>query len=51
MRPPPLVPAEPAVAGDGTPYSALYDDVYHAAQGGLEQARHVFLAGNDLPAR
>ncbi|MDP2135258.1 MAG: bifunctional tRNA (5-methylaminomethyl-2-thiouridine)(34)-methyltransferase MnmD/FAD-dependent 5-carboxymethylaminomethyl-2-thiouridine(34) oxidoreductase MnmC [Sulfuritalea sp.] len=48
---PPLVPAEPAVAGDGTPYSRLYDDVYHSAHGGLEQARHVFLAGNDLPAR
>jgi tRNA 5-methylaminomethyl-2-thiouridine biosynthesis bifunctional protein len=48
---PPLVPAEPAAAGDGTPYSALYDDVYHAAHGGLEQSRHVFLNGNDLPAR
>jgi tRNA 5-methylaminomethyl-2-thiouridine biosynthesis bifunctional protein len=47
----PLVPAEPAAAGDGTPYSTIYDDVYHAAHGGLEQARHVFLAGNDLPAR
>lgn len=47
----PLVPAEPAAAGDGTPYSALYDDVYHAAHGGLAQTRHVFLAGNDLPAR
>jgi tRNA 5-methylaminomethyl-2-thiouridine biosynthesis bifunctional protein len=47
----PLVPAEPAAASDGTPYSALYDDIYHTAQGGLAQARHVFLAGNDLPAR
>ncbi|MCX7167095.1 MAG: bifunctional tRNA (5-methylaminomethyl-2-thiouridine)(34)-methyltransferase MnmD/FAD-dependent 5-carboxymethylaminomethyl-2-thiouridine(34) oxidoreductase MnmC [Rhodocyclales bacterium] len=47
----PLVPAEPAAAGDGTPYSALYDDVYHATHGALTQARHVFLAGNDLPAR
>jgi len=47
----PLVPAEPAAAGDGTPYSAIYDDVYHAAHGALAQARHVFLAGNDLPAR
>ena len=44
----PLVPAEPAAAGDGTPYSALYDDVYHPAQGALAQARHVFLTGNDL---
>ena len=47
---PPLVPAEPAAAGDGTPYSALYDDVYHTTHGGLAQARHVFLGGNDLPA-
>lgn len=51
MKHPPLVPAEPAAAGDGTPYSALYDDVYHTAHGALAQARHVFLAGNGLPAR
>jgi tRNA 5-methylaminomethyl-2-thiouridine biosynthesis bifunctional protein len=51
VKSPPLVPAEPAAAGDGTPYSALYDDVYHTAHGGLAQARHVFLAGNDLPSR
>jgi tRNA 5-methylaminomethyl-2-thiouridine biosynthesis bifunctional protein len=51
VKSPPLVPAEPAAAGDGTPYSALYDDVYHTAHGGLAQARHVFLAGNDLPPR
>ncbi|MBN8474368.1 bifunctional tRNA (5-methylaminomethyl-2-thiouridine)(34)-methyltransferase MnmD/FAD-dependent 5-carboxymethylaminomethyl-2-thiouridine(34) oxidoreductase MnmC [Sulfuritalea sp.] len=51
MKSPPLVPAEPAAAGDGTPYSPLYDDIYHTAHGGLAQARHVFLAGNDLPAR
>jgi len=48
---PPLVPAEPAAAGDGTPYSTTYDDVYHTAHGGLAQARHVFLGGNDLPVR
>jgi tRNA 5-methylaminomethyl-2-thiouridine biosynthesis bifunctional protein len=47
----PLVPAELAVADDGTPYSTLYDDVYHSAQGGLAQSRLVFLAGNDLPER
>jgi tRNA 5-methylaminomethyl-2-thiouridine biosynthesis bifunctional protein len=45
---PPLVPAEPAAAGDGTPYSAIFDDVYHASHGALAQARHVFLAGNGL---
>lgn len=44
----PLVPAEPAFATDGTPYSPIYDDIYHSASGALGQARHVFLAGNDL---
>lgn len=44
-----IAAAELAYADDGTPYSAAYDDVYHAAAGGFEQAQHVFLAGNDLP--
>jgi tRNA 5-methylaminomethyl-2-thiouridine biosynthesis bifunctional protein len=48
---PPVVPAELAFAGDGTPYSPACDDVYHSAHGGLAQARHVFLAGNGLPDR
>ncbi|MBI5109681.1 MAG: bifunctional tRNA (5-methylaminomethyl-2-thiouridine)(34)-methyltransferase MnmD/FAD-dependent 5-carboxymethylaminomethyl-2-thiouridine(34) oxidoreductase MnmC [Rhodocyclales bacterium] len=47
----PIVPAELAFAGDGTPFSPRYGDVYHSSHGGLDQARHVFLAGNDLPAR
>jgi len=47
----PLVPAHLAFAPDSTPWSDRYQDVYHAAQGGPEQARHVFLAGNDLPLR
>lgn len=47
----PLTPARLERADDGTLWSARYDDVYHAAAGGLEQARHVFLGGNDLPAR
>ena len=38
-------------AADGTPFSSPYQDVYHSAQGGLEQARHVFLRGNGLPER
>jgi len=45
---PPVVPAELAFAGDGTPCSPDYGDIYHTAHGGLDQARHVFLAGNDL---
>lgn len=31
------------------PYSEAFGDVYHSAAGGPEQARHVFLRGNDLP--
>ncbi|HEX5612994.1 MAG TPA: bifunctional tRNA (5-methylaminomethyl-2-thiouridine)(34)-methyltransferase MnmD/FAD-dependent 5-carboxymethylaminomethyl-2-thiouridine(34) oxidoreductase MnmC, partial [Burkholderiales bacterium] len=47
----PLVPARLAFASDGTPYSQQFDDVYHSAEGGPAQARHVFLEGNELPAR
>lgn len=46
-----LVPAELAFDGNGVPYSTAYGDVYHSTSGGLEQARQVFLAGNDLPRR
>jgi tRNA 5-methylaminomethyl-2-thiouridine biosynthesis bifunctional protein len=38
-------------AADGTPFSPEFEDVYHSAHGGLAQSRHVFLAGNGLPAR
>lgn len=47
----PLQPARPGLSPEGIPYSEAYQDVYHSADGGLEQARHVFLAGNGLPAR
>lgn len=47
----PLIPARPAFAADGTPFSEAYGDVYHTAAGGLAQARQVFLAGNGLPER
>jgi tRNA 5-methylaminomethyl-2-thiouridine biosynthesis bifunctional protein len=47
----PLTPATLAFASDGTPWSETYGDVYHSCCGGLGQARHVFLAGNDLPCR
>jgi tRNA 5-methylaminomethyl-2-thiouridine biosynthesis bifunctional protein len=36
---------------DGTPFAPTYGDVYHARAGAFAQARHVFLGGNDLPAR
>jgi tRNA 5-methylaminomethyl-2-thiouridine biosynthesis bifunctional protein len=45
-----ITPAQLAFAADGTPFSPAYDDIYHSADGGLEQARHVFLGGNNLPA-
>jgi tRNA 5-methylaminomethyl-2-thiouridine biosynthesis bifunctional protein len=47
----PIVPAELTFDGNGIPYAPAYEDSYFSASGGLEQARHVFLAGNDLPAR
>ena len=38
-------------AADGTPWSEEFGDLYHSAHGGLAQARHVFLQGNELPGR
>ena len=49
--PAPLIPARLAFAEDGTPFSEAYGDVYHSAEGGPAQARHVFLRGNGLPER
>ncbi|MDR0997069.1 MAG: bifunctional tRNA (5-methylaminomethyl-2-thiouridine)(34)-methyltransferase MnmD/FAD-dependent 5-carboxymethylaminomethyl-2-thiouridine(34) oxidoreductase MnmC [Zoogloeaceae bacterium] len=40
-----------AFTEDGTPMLPDYGDVYHARQGGLAQAEHVFLHGNGLPHR
>ena len=34
-----------------TPVSKQYGDPYYSVQDGLAEARHVFLDGNDLPAR
>jgi len=47
----PIIPATLALDAGGTPVSPDYGDVYHAAEGGPGQARHVFLAGNGLPDR
>lgn len=33
------------------PVSRRFDDPYFSLAGGLEETRHVFLAGNDLPGR
>ncbi|SFN33257.1 tRNA U34 5-methylaminomethyl-2-thiouridine-forming methyltransferase MnmC [Formivibrio citricus] len=46
-----IQPAEVVLSSDGIPFSAVFDDVYHTADGGLGQALHVFLAGNGLPQR
>ncbi|MFD2738270.1 tRNA (5-methylaminomethyl-2-thiouridine)(34)-methyltransferase MnmD [Sulfitobacter aestuarii] len=35
----------------GVPVSARFDDPYFSLQDGAAETRHVFLAGNDLPAR
>jgi tRNA 5-methylaminomethyl-2-thiouridine biosynthesis bifunctional protein len=47
----PLQPARLAYAPDGTPKSETFNDIYHSADGGPGQARHVFLEGNGLPER
>lgn len=45
-----LVPATLSFV-DGVPYAEAFGDVYHSADGGMAQARHVFLGGNRLPER
>ncbi len=35
----------------GTPVSRRFDDPYFSLENGLAETRHVFLGGNDLPAR
>lgn len=35
----------------GVPVSVRFDDPYFSLAGGLAETRHVFLQGNDLPAR
>ncbi|APA86184.1 bifunctional tRNA (5-methylaminomethyl-2-thiouridine)(34)-methyltransferase MnmD/FAD-dependent 5-carboxymethylaminomethyl-2-thiouridine(34) oxidoreductase MnmC [Paraburkholderia sprentiae WSM5005] len=47
----PLIPAVLAFRDNGSPFSPLYDDIYHSAVGALEQAHYVFLSGNGLPER
>jgi tRNA 5-methylaminomethyl-2-thiouridine biosynthesis bifunctional protein len=45
-----IVPAEVDFSGD-VPFAPAFADVYHARAGAFHQAREVFLAGNQLPAR
>ena len=49
--PPQLIPARLQFNAEGVPWSAEFDDVYHSASGGLQQAQAVFMAGNGLPGR
>lgn len=47
----PIQPAQATFDTSGILRSAQFDDIYASAHGALAQARHVFLGGNDLPAR
>ena len=51
MNTAPIRPARIGHDDDGTPLSLDHGDIYHPRAGALAQARHVFLAGNGLPAR
>ena len=47
----PLEAACLTLAANGTPFSPIYNDIYHSSAGAHAQANHVFLAGNGLPER
>ncbi|MFL6566757.1 MAG: bifunctional tRNA (5-methylaminomethyl-2-thiouridine)(34)-methyltransferase MnmD/FAD-dependent 5-carboxymethylaminomethyl-2-thiouridine(34) oxidoreductase MnmC [Burkholderiales bacterium] len=47
----PLTPARLHFTQQGVPYSEAFDDVYHSTAGGVGQARHVFLNGNNVTER
>lgn len=47
----PLQSAELTWRDGVVPVSTRFDDPYFSLQGGLEETRHVFLAGNGLPGR
>lgn len=36
---------------NGTPIADHFDDIYFSIDNGIEETKHVFLAGNDLPQR
>ncbi len=46
----PIQPAAPSFR-DGAAFSEAYGDTYWSSDGGRDETRHVFLSGNDLPAR
>ncbi|MEP7298439.1 MAG: bifunctional tRNA (5-methylaminomethyl-2-thiouridine)(34)-methyltransferase MnmD/FAD-dependent 5-carboxymethylaminomethyl-2-thiouridine(34) oxidoreductase MnmC [Burkholderiales bacterium] len=51
MNSAPIEPAALTFTDDGVPFSARYGDIYHPRAGAFTQARHVFVGGNELPAR
>ncbi len=53
MASPPIcvTPARFERNSSGIAFSTQFGDVYHSSEGGLGQARHVFLLGNALPER
>lgn len=51
MKSPAIAPAEVDFSDPAAPSSPTFGDIYHSRAGALPQARHVFVAGNGLPAR
>ena len=51
MKTAPIVPARVDFSDAEVTQAPDYGDVYHARAGAFAQARHVFLGGNELPAR
>lgn len=47
----PIATAQLDWTPEGLPLSRGYGDVYFSSEGGLDEARHVFLQGNHLPQR
>lgn len=47
----PITPARIDFDTQAVPFAPDFGDVYHTRAGALEQARHVFLGGNNLPGR
>lgn len=51
MKTAPIIPAVVDFSDASAPLSPAYGDYYHTPSGAYGQARHVFLGGNQLPAR
>lgn len=51
MKTSPITHAELSWNEQGTPVSRAFGDVYFSDESGLEETRHVFLGGNQLPDR